>query len=252
MNKTQLLTILADKLKISEFSDYSNNGLQVDSSKCEIRKICTGVDATLPFFVAAAKAGADMVICHHGISWGDSMKYISGLNYELVKCLIENRLALWACHLPLDANEALGNNSGICRALNVRDMKPFGFYHGQNIGFSGLLPKPLSRDAFTKLLGRKINSEVKVHPFGKKTISTVGVISGGAASEVSQAIDAGLDAYVTGEADLISYNNCLQRGMNMFAIGHYASERFGVRAVGEWLKSEFGIDHEFIDFSIPY
>ena len=252
MDKTELLEKLAAKFDIDSFHDVSNNGLQVDSRRKEIKKVVTGVDATLPLFMAAVEAGADLVICHHGISWGDSLKRITGLNYELVKFLMDNDLALWACHLPLDAHAELGNNAGICDALGLVDRKPFGEYHGQRIGFSGRLPSPMPRNAFADLVRDKIGQTPRTALFGRKTIATVGVISGGAADMVSQAADNGFDAYVDGEMDLAAYNLCLQRGINMFAPGHYATERFGVRALGGWLESSFGIEHQFIDFDIPW
>ncbi len=252
MDKIELLAALADKLDIEAFHDVSNNGLQVDSGRKEIRKVVTGVDATLPLFKAAVEAGAELVICHHGISWGDSLKRITGLNYDLVKFLMDHDLALWACHLPLDAHAELGNNAGICDALGLIDRKPFGEYHGQRIGFSGRLPAPMPRDAFADLVRDKIGGNLKTALFGVATIETVGVISGGAADMVSQAADAGFDAYVDGEMDLVSYNICLQRGINMFAPGHYATERFGVRAVGNWLANTFGLEHQFVDFDIPW
>ncbi len=252
MKKTDLLTALADKMAIDTFEDVSNNGLQVDSRREEIRKVVTGVDATLPFFQAAAEAGADLVICHHGISWGDSLKRLSGLNYELVKFLMDHDLALWACHLPLDAHPELGNNAGICAALGIVERKPFGEYHGNTIGFSGRLPSPMPCDAFANLVRDKIGGNLHAALFGKETIETVGVISGGAADMAGQAMDAGFDAYVDGEMDLVAYNLCLQRGFNMFAPGHYATERFGVRAVGHWLERTFGIEQQFIDFDLPW
>ncbi len=252
MKKTELLAALADKFAIDSFDDSSNNGLQVDSRRKEIGKVVTGVDATLPFFKAAVEAGADLVICHHGISWGDSLKRITGLNYDLVKFLMDHDLALWACHLPLDAHAELGNNAGLCNALGIVDRKPFGDYHGQLIGFSGRLPSPMARDAFAAFVRDKIGGNLKTALFGAETIETVGVISGGAADMVSQAADAGFDAYVDGEMDLVSYNICLQRGINMFAPGHYATERFGVRALGNWLASTFGLEHQFVDFDLPF
>ena len=252
MDKTELIAALAAKFDIEAFHDVSNNGLQVDSRRKEIRKVVTGVDATLPLFKTAVEAGADLVICHHGISWGDSLKRITGLNYDLVKFLMDNDLALWACHLPLDAHAELGNNAGICNALGLVDRKPFGEYHGQRIGFSGRLPSPMSRDAFADLVRDKIGQTPHTALFGPETIETVGVISGGAADMVSQAADNSFDAYVDGEMDLAAYNLCLQRGINMFSPGHYATERFGVRALGGWLESSFGIEHQFVDFDIPW
>ncbi len=252
MQKKELLAALADKLAVSSFNDYSNNGLQVDSRRAEIRKVCTGVDATLPFFEAAAGAGADLVICHHGISWGSSLKLINGLNYERVKFLFDNDLALWACHLPLDAHPELGNNAGVCDALGLVDRRPFGEVNGQLLGFSGRLPAAISRDAFADLLRARVGRHLHVAPFGREEIETVGVVTGAAAGMVSQAIDAGLDAYVNGEIDLTAYNACLQSRMNLFAAGHYATERFGVRALGDWIASQFGLEHQFIDFDLPW
>ena len=252
MKKNDLLAALADKMAIDTFEDVSNNGLQVDSRRTEIGKVVTGVDATLPLFKAAAESGADLVICHHGISWGDSLKRIAGLNYELVKFLMDHDLALWACHLPLDAHPVLGNNAGICAALGLVERKPFGEYHGNTIGFSGRLPSPLSCEAFANLVRDKIGGNLHTALFGKETIETVGVISGGAANMAGQAADAGFDAYVDGEMDLASYNLCLQRGLNMFAPGHYATERFGVRALGGWIERTFGIEHQFVDFDLPW
>lgn len=247
----ELFAALGKELRIADFEDVSNNGVQVASSKTEIAKVCSGVDATLPFFEEAARRGADLVICHHGISWGDSLKRIDGLNYELVSFLVKHDMALWACHLPLDAHPTLGNNAQICGTLGLRNLEPFYRYHGETIGFKGELPEPLPRDKFAVLVKERISPRVVAHAFGAETIRTVGVVSGGAADGIAQALDEGLDAYLTGETDLQNYNLCLQRRGNMYAAGHYATERFGIRAVGEWLSAKFGIEHEFVDFDLP-
>ena len=247
----ELFDALAEKLNVASFEDASNNGLQMASRKKAIAKVCTGVDATLPFFREAVRRGADLVVCHHGISWGDSLKRIDGLNYEIVSFLVEHDLALWACHLPLDAHPALGNNAQICASLGLSDLKPFGEYHGQTIGFKGEFASPIPRAAFLALVREKISPRVTAHEFGPREIRTVGVVSGGASSMLGEALDCGLDAFVDGETDLAAYNLCLQRGGNLYAAGHYATERFGVRAVGDWLARRFGIAHEFIDFDIP-
>lgn len=247
----ELFAALGKELRIADFEDVSNNGVQVASSKTEIAKVCSGVDATLPFFEEAARRGADLVICHHGISWGDSLKRIDGLNYDLVSFLVKHDMALWACHLPLDAHPELGNNAQICRALGLRGLSPFYRYHGETIGFKGELAAPLPRADFLALLREKVSPRVVAHEFGAETIRTVDVVSGGAADGIAQALDEGLDAYLTGETDLQNYNLCLQRRGNMYAAGHYATERFGIRAVGEWIAAKFGIEHEFVDFDLP-
>ncbi len=250
--KNTLIEALNEKLAIKAFSDYSNNGLQVDSVKSEIKKVCSGVDATLPFFEAAVKAGADLVICHHGISWGDSLKQITGVNFKLINSLISNKVALWACHLPLDAHPELGNNALLARTIGLESITPFGQYHGNTIGFAGEFKTPVSRDDFVRLIKEKISPRVDIHPFGKETIKSVAIISGGGSGNLQEAIDLGYDAFLTGETNLQVYNACLQSEMNMFIAGHYATERFGIRAVGEWIAETFGIEHEFIDFDLEY
>ncbi len=250
--KATLIDALNEKLAVKNFKDYSHNGLQVDSVRTEIRKVCSGVDGTLPFFEAAAKSGADLVICHHGISWGDSLKQITNVNFKLVNSLISNQLALWACHLPLDANRELGNNALLAGAIGLDTITPFGNYNGNTIGFAGEFKEPLSREAFADIIKAKISPKVDIHPFGKGMIKSVAIISGGGSGNLQEAIDLGYDAFLTGETDLAVYNNCLQSEMNMFAAGHYATEKFGIRAVGEWIAREFGIEHEFIDFDLPY
>lgn len=242
---------LEREFRIQDIHDVSNNGVQVASRKSRFAKVCSGVDATLPFFKEAVRRGADLVICHHGISWGDSLKRIDGLNYEMVSFLVENNLALWACHLPLDAHPVLGNNAQICKALGLSGIEPFYRYHGETIGFKGRFAAPVPRERLADLIKSAINHDAKAHLFGPEMIETIGVVSGGAADGIDQAIDEGLDAYITGETNLQSYNLCLQRGGNMFAAGHYATERFGIRATGEWLATTFGLGHEFIDFDIP-
>lgn len=250
IDKTELLASLEKLLDSGSFKDYSNNGLQVDSHSTAIRKICTGVDASLPFFMEAKKRGADMVVCHHGISWGDSLKRITGENYRLVSFLIENNMALWAAHIPLDAHPVLGNNALLADALGLGERKPFGIYYGHAIGFCGNLPSPLGREEFASLLRRTISPRVTEHPFGKETISSVAVISGGGADSVLEAAEKGIDAFVTGETNLASYNRALHAEQNMYALGHYATEVFGVRALGEWIAENFSVEHEFIDLGI--
>jgi dinuclear metal center YbgI/SA1388 family protein len=248
----KLVAALDAEMHSDGFQDESNNGLQVACGDKPIRKVCCGVDASLACFEAAAAQGADLAICHHGISWGDSLKRITGLNYRQVAFLIHHDMALWACHLPLDAHATLGNNAGLAKALGLRNRKPFGRYHGVSIGFAGTLPRPLSRDAFQRLLTRKIQSDVRSMPFGRAVIRTVGIVSGGAAEAVAQAAEARLDAYVSGEATLQGYNLAEQLGINAFFCGHYATERFGVQAVGSWIERHFGIPASFIDLQLPY
>jgi dinuclear metal center YbgI/SA1388 family protein len=248
--KVSTITNYLDKeLKIDEFQDSSHNGLQVANSG-EVKKICCGVDASLEFFQQAHANGADMVICHHGISWGESLAKITGLNYQRVSKLLRYDMALYACHLPLDAHPTLGNNAQICRTLGLRRLKPFGMYNGKLIGFEGTLPKPRRFSTFERMVSERIGKPLHTWDCGKKTVQRIAVVSGGAAGEIAEAGEKGIDVYVSGEQSLAAYNLAREYGINAIFAGHYATERFGVQAVGERLKKRFGVKVEFLDMGI--
>ena len=234
-------------------SDSSHNGLQVENSG-RITKVCCGVDASMEFFERAHASGANLCIVHHGISWGSSLSRIEGLNYRLVSYLLQRDMALYASHLPLDAHPELGNNAQLAKALGLRNLKPFGIYNGLTIGFQGFYAQPLPVEQFADKLAEVTGSAGHLIrlPFGKSEIGSVGVISGGAASEMPQAIAAGLDAFVSGECGLQAYNEAKHAGINAFFAGHYSTETFGVKALGHHLEQHFALPVEFIDFALPY
>jgi len=248
----RLVARLDRELAISKFQDDSHNGLQVANSG-RVTRVCVGVDATLPFFEKAAAAGADLVICHHGLSWGDSLKRITGLNLRLIGFLIEHDMALWACHLPLDAHPRLGNNARLAQTLGLKGCQPCFVYHGQTIGVRGTLPRPMPFADFQRRVQRAVGGgEVRALAFGRSTVRTVGIVSGGGAAMVADAVALGLDAYLTGEATLHAYNLALQEGINALFAGHYATERFGVQALGSWLQRQSGLPVAFVEMNIPY
>ena len=250
-----LATIVAalDTVMESErFQDASNNGLQVSCSNKPISRVCCGVDASLACIEAAAAQGADLLVCHHGISWGSSLKHITGLNYRHIEFLIAHDMALWACHLPLDAHMELGNNAGIAQVLGLRRCRPFAIYNGTPIGVAGTLARPLAREAFEQRLAKAVSPRVEAMRFGPPRIRNVGIVAGGGASSVSQAFEAGLDTFISGEATLQGYNLAQQLGINAYFCGHYATERFGVQALGRWIEQRFGIPATFIDLQVPY
>ncbi len=249
MNVSTIANYLAKALKIDEFQDSSHNGLQVANSG-RVKKICCGVDASLEFFEQANAHGADMVICHHGISWGDSLSRITGLNYQRLSTLLKYDMALYACHLPLDAHPTLGNNAQICRTLGLKKLKPFGMYNGKLIGFEGMLPKPRRFTTFERMVSERIGQPLHAWDCGKKTVQRIAVVSGGAAGEIAEAGEKGIDVYVSGEQSLAAYNLAREYGINAIFAGHYATERFGVQAVGERLKKRFGVEVEFLDMRI--
>jgi dinuclear metal center YbgI/SA1388 family protein len=234
-------------------ADSSNNGLQVDAPYTEVKKICFGVDASLDFFKEAKARGADMCVVHHGISWGDSLKHITGVNYKIISYLIENGMALYGVHLPLDAHEVYGNNAVLARELGLKDIEPFGEYHGMTIGFKGKLPEKLAfEDLCVNVRALPHKGNFKALGFGKEMVQSVGIISGGAASSISEAAAEGLDVFITGEIDLQTYNECKHLEMNMIAAGHYATECGGVKQLAMLLRSSFDIEVEFVDLALQF
>ncbi len=251
MKLETLVTFLDRELKVADIPDTALNGLQV-ANRGTVRKVCCGVDASLECFEAAHRAGAQLLICHHGISWGDSLKQITGLNYRRLETLLRYDLALYACHLPLDAHRRWGNNAQLCRALRLRNLKPFGHYHGVVLGYEGLLPKAVSRSAFHAQVAAVTGSRLQTMDFGPARIRRVAVVSGGAAAEIEEAGRKGVHAYVSGEPALQAYALAQEYGVNGVFAGHYATEVFGVRALAGVLARRFGVTTELLDFRVPY
>ncbi len=232
-------------------SDFGPNGLQVEGRR-EVRKIVTGVSACLELFDRARVADADLVLAHHGLIWeGIASQPITGYRYRRLAALIESGMHLVAYHLPLDRHPELGNNVLAAKGLGLYSLAPFGLFKGAPIGFRGRYPEPLPARDFVARCRGLFGQEPIAFLAGPDPISTVGIISGGAQGELYQAIDAGLDAYVTGEASEWVMNVARDAGIHYLAAGHYATERLGIRALGDHLATRFALDHEFIDIPNP-
>ncbi len=233
--------------------DHSNNGLQVEGASGGVSKVACGVDASPEFYAEARKRGAQLLLVHHGISWGDSLARIAGPAYRLVAPLVRADQALYAAHLPLDAHPVLGNNAQIAKALGLRGVRPFGVYRGFSIGVRGSFPRAIPwEEAKARFRAICPGGRFDSVDAGKKSVRTVAVVSGGGADECAQASAAGLDAFFTGEFGLQHRNAVLNAPIDLAAAGHYATERFGVRALGEALAAEFGIAWEFVDLNLPW
>lgn len=239
------------ELDIVRFEDRSNNGLQV-ANPGKVKKVCCGVDASMELFEAAKERKADLVIVHHGLSWDDSLKYITGRNYRCIQFLIKNGIALYASHLPLDAHPRWGNNAQIFRALKLRDRQRFGRYHGMDLGYRGKLAKPVRLETLKQAIANITGAELRTMEFGKKTVHSVAIVSGGAADHVVEAAEAGIDVFLSGEAKLSAYVSAQDYGINAIFADHYATEAFGVRALAGVLKRRFHLDAEFVDLNIPF
>ena len=218
--KLEKITGWLDKtLDLESFDDVSNNGLQIAREGGDVKLVAFAVDASLASVKAAAKAGAQLLVVHHGISWGGGIKRLTGGAYSIVKAAIDANLALYAAHLPLDANKAVGNNWELARYLGLERISPAFSYHGNVIGVVGY------------------------NAHGKK----IGVCSGGAGEFAEDAKALGCDVYVTGEANWAETIAAENVGMNMVCAGHYDTETFGVKALAKAMAKSLKVKTVFLE-----
>ena len=248
MPKVPLKTIVAhcDKiLRTRETGDYDGaaNGLQVENSSA-VTKIAAAVDASLATIKLAIAAKADFLIVHHGLFWTPRQPW-TGKNYDLLQLLIENNLAIYSSHLPLDAHPKLGNNAQLCAALELKNLKPFFQSHGQTIGFKAQTKIP--RAELAAKLERTTGAKPKIIPGGKNVCKKIGVVTGGAGAELKLAASEGVDTFITGEGPHWTYALAEELGLNVFYGGHYATETFGVKALASHLSKKFRLPWEFLD-----
>jgi dinuclear metal center YbgI/SA1388 family protein len=237
-------------LDIHATRDYGPNGLQVEGRR-PVRKVVTGVSSCLELFERAREANADAVFVHHGLFWDGMPRQLTGWMARRVAAVIEPGMHLVAYHLPLDRHAELGNNILAARGLHLYSIEPFAQYEGRPIGFRGRYPEPLPVEELVARCEQLFGQAPLAFLSGPQEVSTVGIVSGGAQGEVHQAIAAGLDAYITGEASEWVMNIARDAGIHYLAAGHYATERLGIRALGEHLATRFGLEHEFIDVPNP-
>ncbi|MDX9897547.1 MAG: Nif3-like dinuclear metal center hexameric protein [Spirochaetia bacterium] len=236
------------RLEISRFAklDDSLNGLQVGRSKEPMTKIAFAVDACSESIIRAREAGAQALFVHHGLFWGKPVAIRGNMRARIAE-LIGADMALYACHLPLDAHPELGNNAVLSKMLGLNAVEPFGDYHGIKIGFRGRLDVSISIEEAVRRVLPAGDRPRTLLPFGTKQISSVAVVSGGAAFESLQAIAEGIDLFVTGEPSHSIYHETLEAGLNFIAAGHYLTEVHGVKAVAEAVSRELGLETVFID-----
>lgn len=226
--------------------DPSRNGLQVDNDGGDVSRVAFAVDASLETITRAAGAGAGLLFVHHGLFWGQG-ELVAGAHYRRVKALLDANVALYASHLPLDANAECGNNIGLARRLALGDLRRFGPWRNCLAGYAGSFDVPVTLDDVLARLFVSAEKPSHVLPFGPREIKTVAVVSGSGSSNIADAIAEGVDLFITGEVKHEAYHAALEAGVSVIAMGHYQSETVGVRLVAERLARETGIDTVFID-----
>lgn len=250
VTRDDLVAYLDEYLSASEGADMAPNGLQVEGAR-EIRKIVTGVSACHELFVEAARLGAQAVLVHHGIFWDGMPRQLVGWQFRRVEALVRADLNLLAYHLPLDRHPEVGNNAVAATRLGLVDLQPFGEYKGLPVGFRGRFPESVPADELLSRAESLYGQQPLAFAHGSERVATVGVVSGGAQSEIHQAIGAGLDAYITGEVSEWVMNIAREAGIHFLACGHYATECLGVQALGDHLADRYGIEVEFVDIPNP-
>lgn len=250
MNRDDLVRYLDTYLEADRGADYGPNGLQVEG-RAEVRKVATGVSACAELFARAAAAGADAVLVHHGIFWRNTPQPLTGVQFRRVAALVEAGLNLIAYHLPLDRHPEVGNNALAARAFGLEELAPFALHEGLPIGFKGRFPTPIAAAELVARCQRIFGQEPLAFTTGPDPVSTLGIVSGGAQGELQQAIAEGLDAYLTGEVSEWVMNVAREAKVHYLAAGHYATERLGIRTLGEHLAKRFGLEVEFVDVPNP-
>jgi dinuclear metal center YbgI/SA1388 family protein len=224
--------------------DQAANGLQVEN-RGTVTRIAAAVDATLATVRLAVAAGADLLVVHHGLFWAPAHPW-TGKRYEMMRCLIENNLAVYSSHLPLDGHPRLGNNARLCAALGLKKGRPFFYDHGLFLGLAA--HASISRADLARRLRRATGAEPRVIPGGPRVCRYIGVVSGGAGGDLKKAAQEGVDTFVTGEGPHWTYAAAEESGLNVFYGGHYATETFGVKALAAALGRRFKLPWTFLDY----
>ena len=232
-------------LRTAAVADYDGaaNGLQVENSGTFTR-IAATVDASLATVKLAIAARADLLIVHHGLFWSQSHPW-TGKKYELLRALIDNNVAVYSSHLPLDAHPRLGNNAQLAAALGFKQLRPFFTSHGQPIGFQ--TTAKISRDELAARLARATGAPPRVIPGGPTLCRRIGVVTGGAGGDLKIAATEGVDTFITGEGPHWTYALAEELGLNVLYGGHYATETFGVKALAAHLSKKFRVPWTFLD-----
>lgn len=251
MLRNEFLALLNTKLQPERIKDFCPNGLQVQGNE-HISKVVTGVTASQALIDAAINKGADTILVHHGYFWKNEPYNITGIKYNRIKALIENNINLFAYHLPLDIHEELGNNVQLANLLSIRVTGPLELGNSISVAIQGELKQPMSAEDFNTLISTKLNRPaLHISSTSNKPIKTVAWCTGGGQGYIELAAEQGIDAFISGEVSEQTTHIAKEMDIHFFAAGHHATERYGVKALGEYIANQYNLDVEFIDIDNP-
>jgi dinuclear metal center YbgI/SA1388 family protein len=232
------------------FDDFGPNGLQVPGPD-EVHVVATGVSAHAELFERAAQLGADLVVVHHGLFWDHGPRALDAAAKRRLQLLFDHDIGLAAYHLPLDGHPEVGNNALIAQGIGATSTEPFAPHRGQPIGVVARFDEPIARDELLARTEHVTGRAPLAFPTGPERVHGVGIVSGAGSDYLGDAIDRGLDAFITGEPTERVMATAREAHITFVAAGHYATETFGVRRLGELLAERFGVRHEFVDVPNP-
>lgn len=247
MELKQLVNYTRQILQVERFTDYCPNGLQVEG-KSDVNKIVTGVSASMDFLEAAKSAGADAVLVHHGYFWKSEDDCIVGLKRNRIKFLLDNEISLLAYHLPLDAHPEFGNNVQLGKVLGLNVKAYSG---NQGLIAQAALGEPQTLGQVAQHIASQLGRAPLVIGDLTQSIKSLAWCTGGAQGYITDAIDLGVDLFISGEISEQTVHLARESGVAYIAAGHHATERYGVKALGEHLATEFALGHEFVDIDNP-
>ncbi len=234
-------------MQVESFKDYCPNGLQVEG-RAEIRKIVTGVTASMALLEAAHRADADLILVHHGYFWRNEDARIIGIKRNRIAFLLKHDLNLMAYHLPLDAHPEFGNNVQLGKVLGILPINYVGEF---NLVAYGELNQVSTLGDFAALVEKCLQRTPLVIGNPQQLIKKVAWCTGAAQGYIDSAIELGADVFISGEISEQTTHQALETGVSYIAAGHHATERYGIQALGEHLAEKFNLLHEFVDVKNP-
>ncbi|MFQ6405633.1 Nif3-like dinuclear metal center hexameric protein [Methylophilus sp. 'Pure River'] len=247
MELNLLVTELANFLQVGKFQDYCPNGLQVEG-RPQVRRIVSGVTASQALIEAAIAADADAILVHHGYFWRGEAAEVTGLKRNRLKRLLTHDLSLLAYHLPLDAHAEVGNNVQlghvfewpITRYLDDKNMLPM-----------AELSQAMTLAQLGEHVSASLGRQAQLLGDPQKQVRTVAWCTGAAQSYIQQAVNAGVDVFISGEVSEQTWHTVCETETAYISAGHHATERYGVQALGQWIAEKYGIEHIYVELDNP-